>query len=202
MRRKKSSLVGVVVILLLALALVIALGRKVLQPKEEIDPHEGQVLINDGYNDVWITPLEGVEVNELKKEDFDRTDDKIVYTGEDYDTMLGVDVSEHQRYIDWEKVAQSGVKFAYIRSGYRGYTKGSLNDDAWYRTNLDGARAAGLEVGVYFFSQAVNVAEAIDEAKYVLEQLEHYEVTLPVMYDWEKLEGVEDARTNEPPHFP
>ena len=197
MRRKKSSLVGVVVILLLALALVIALDRKVLQPKEEIDPHEGQVLINDGYNDVWITPLEGVEVNELKKEDFDRTDDKIVYTGEDYDTMLGVDVSEHQRYIDWEKVAQSGVKFAYIRSGYRGYTKGSLNDDAWYRTNLDGARAAGLEVGVYFFSQAVNVAEAIDEAKYVLEQLEHYEVTLPVMYDWEKLEGVEDARTND-----
>ena len=126
MRRKKTSLVGVVVILLLALAIVIALGRKVLQPKEEIDPHEGQVLINDGYNDVWITPLEGVEVNELKKEDFDRTDDKIVYTGEDYDTMLGVDVSEHQRDIDWEKVAQSGVKFAYIRSGYRGYTKGSL----------------------------------------------------------------------------
>lgn len=197
MRRKKTGLVGLVVILLLALALVIALGRKVWEPQEEIDPHEGQVLINDGYNEVWITPVEGVEVNELKKEDFDKTEDKIVYTGEDYDTMLGVDVSEHQRYIDWNAVAESGVEFAYIRSGYRGYTKGSLNDDAWYRTNLDGARAAGLEVGVYFFSQAVNVAEAIDEAKYVLEQLEHYHVTLPVMYDWEKLEGIEDARTND-----
>ena len=123
MSRQIKNIVGGVVILLLAVALVMTLGRHVIQPEEEVDPHEGQVLINDGYNDVWITPIEGVEVNDLKKEDFDRTDGKIVYTGDDYDTILGVDVSEHQHYIDWKQVADSGVQFAYIRCGYRGYTQ-------------------------------------------------------------------------------
>ena len=197
MSRQIKNIVGGVVILLLAVALVMTLGRHVIQPEEEVDPHEGQVLINDGYNDVWITPIEGVEVNDLKKEDFDRTDGKIVYTGDDYDTILGVDVSEHQHYIDWKQVADSGVQFAYIRCGYRGYTQGGLNDDAWFRTNIDGARDAGLQVGVYFFSQAINVAEAIHEARFVLRQIEGYEITLPVMYDWEKLEDIPDARTND-----
>lgn len=197
MSRQIKNIVGGVVILLLVVALVMTLGRHVIQPEEEVDPHEGQVLINDGYNDVWITPIEGVEVNDLKKEDFDHTDGKIVYTGDDYDTILGVDVSEHQHYIDWKQVADSGVQFAYIRCGYRGYTQGGLNDDAWFRTNIDGARDAGLQVGVYFFSQAINVAEAIHEARFVLRQIEGYEITLPVMYDWEKLEDIPDARTND-----
>ena len=197
MSRQMKNIVEGVVILILAIALVMTLGRHVVKPEEEVDPHEGQVLINDGYNDVWITPIEGVEVNDLKKEDFDRADGKIVYTGEDYDTILGVDVSEHQRYIDWQQVADSGVQFAYIRCGYRGYTQGSLNEDPWFLTNIDGARDAGLDVGVYFFSQAINVAEAIHEARFVLRHIEGHEITLPVMYDWEKLEDIEDARTND-----
>ncbi|MBQ3299940.1 MAG: glycoside hydrolase family 25 protein [Oscillospiraceae bacterium] len=198
MSRQIKKLVEGVVILLLALALVLTLGRHIVRSEEEkVDPHEGQVLINDGYNDVWITPIEGIEVNELKEDDFEKTDGRVVYTGEDYDTVLGVDVSEHQHYIDWEAVAQSGVKFAYVRCGYRGYTQGGLNEDPWFRTNIDGARDAGLDVGVYFFSQAINVAEAIHEARFVLRQIEGYDVTLPVMYDWEKLENIEDARTND-----
>ena len=197
MRRKKSGLVVVVVVLMLVLALILALGRHVILPEEEVDPHEGQVLINDGYNDVWMTPFEGVEVNDIKKEEMENTNGKVVYTGEDYDTLLGIDVSEHQRYIDWEKVAQSGVKFAFVRVGYRGYTQGGLYTDPWFRTNIDGAHDAGLDVGVYFLSQAVNVAEAIKEAKYVLEVIDGYDVSLGVMYDWEKQEGVEEARTNE-----
>jgi len=197
MRRKKSGLVVVVVVLMLVLALILALGRRVILPEEEVDPHEGQVLINDGYNDVWMTPFEGVEVNDIKKEEMENTNGKVVYTGEDYDTLLGIDVSEHQRYIDWEKVAQSGVKFAFVRVGYRGYTQGGLYTDPWFRTNIDGAHDAGLDVGVYFLSQAVNVAEAIKEAKYVLEVIDGYDVSLGVMYDWEKQEGVEEARTNE-----
>ena len=197
MSRRIKNIVEGVVILLLAIALVMTLGRHVIHPEEETDPHEGQVLINDGYNDVWITPIEGVEVNDLKKEDFKHADGKVIYTGEDYDTVLGVDVSEHQRYIDWQQVADSGVKFAYVRCGYRGYTQGSLNEDPWFLTNIDGAREAGLDVGVYFFSQAINVAEAIHEARFVLRQIEGHEITLPVMYDWEKLEDIEDARTND-----
>ena len=197
MRRRNSGAKSLllVVLLLAAAAGILTIMRH--RSKEEVDPHEGQVLINDGFNDVWITPIEGVEVNDLKKEDFEKTDGKIVYTGEDYDTVLGVDVSEHQWEIDWKKVAEHGVKFAFIRSGYRGYTQGGLFEDPWFRTNVEGARAAGLDVGVYFFSQAVNVGEAIEEAKYVLEQIRGYEITLPVMYDWEKLEDIEDARTND-----
>lgn len=199
--RKRRGGIGkwiVAVLIVAAIAVFLFLPNDAIQSitgKE--DPHAGQVLINDGYNDVWITPYEDVEVNDLNKEDFAQSGGKIYYTGDDYDTVLGVDVSEHQHWIDWKKVADSGVKFAYVRSGYRGYTKGSLNDDAWFRTNVDGAREAGLEVGVYFFSQAVNVAEAIEEARYVLDQIKGCEITLPIMYDWEKLEDTPDARTND-----
>ena len=198
MRRKSSLVTGLLFFILLLAAVIgvvaIKAGRK---DTKEVDPHEGQVLINDGFNDVWITPIEGVEVNDLKKEDFEEENGKLVYTGEAYDTVLGIDVSEHQWEIDWEKVAQNGVKFAYVRSGYRGYTQGGLFEDPWFRRNVEGARRAGLDVGVYFYSQAINVGEAIEEAKYVLEQIKGYEITLPVMYDWEKLEDTPDARTNE-----
>lgn len=195
--RKRNSIVSRIFIIIVFLAALIAIASARLRhPKEEVDPHEGQVLINDGFNDVWITPIEGIEVNDLKKEDFEKTDGKIVYTGEDYDTILGVDVAEHQWEIDWERVAASGVKFAIIRSGYRGWSQGGLYEDPWFRRNIEQAPKAGLDVGVYFYSQAINVAEAIEEAKYVLEQIEGYNITLPIMYDWEIPENAPDARTN------
>ncbi len=200
MRRRRRKKTGLLIIFCLLLGAVIVLGAELLgsskEEEEPGDPHAGQVLVNDGFNDVWITPIEGLEVNDLQKEDFDKQDDKVVYTGEAYDTVLGVDVSEHQWEIDWRQVAENGVRFAYIRSGYRGWSQGGLFEDPWFRTNVVGARDAGLDVGVYFYSQAINVAEAIEEAKYVLEQIEDYEITLPVMYDWEIPENADDARTN------
>ena len=196
MRKAKTGLGLVLIIVRAAIAVLLFSGKK-RKEEPEVDLHEGQVLINDGFNDVWMTPYEDVEVNSLKKEDFGKSNGKVYYTGEDYDTVLGIDVSEHQKYIDWNQVAASGVKFVFVRVGYRGYTAGGLFTDPWFRTNADGARAAGLDVGVYFYSQAVNVAEAIAEARYVLEQIEGFDITLPIMYDWEKLEDVEDARTNE-----
>ena len=197
-RRRKSS--GLLVIFFLLLGAVTVLGVRILLPKEEevyVDPHEGQVLINDGFNDVWITPYEDVEVNDIKKEDIDSSDGKVVYTGEDYDTKLGVDVSEHQWEIDWNAVADYGVKFAIIRSGYRGYSQGGLFEDPWFRRNIEGALSAGLDVGVYFFSQAVNVGEAIEEARFVLDQVKDYEIKAPIMYDWEKLKEIPEARTTD-----
>ncbi len=191
-------------LLLLILLLTAALGIVVIklrQPKEEkfVNPHEGQVLVNDGFNVVWITPAEGVEVSDLKKEDFDKTEGQVVYTGEDYDTVLGIDVSEWQGDIDWQKVAAYGVKFAYIRSGYRGYTKGTLKEDPCFRKNMEGAAKNGIRIGVYFLSQAINVEEAIEEANYVLEQIKDYNVELPIIFDWEKYdaETFPDARTND-----
>ena len=198
MRRKSGGGAGLFIILVFMAAVVLIAFARLRKPEEkEVDPHEGQVLINDGFNDVWITPYEDVEVNDITKDDFETAGGKIVYIGEAYDTMLGVDVSEHQWGIDWEQVADHGVRFAIIRSGYRGYTQGGLFEDPWFRKNVEGALDAGLEVGVYFYSQAINVGEAIEEARFVLEQVKGYEITLPIMYDWEKLEDVEDARTNE-----
>ena len=116
------------------------------------------------------------------------------YKSEDTLASVGVDVSSHQQEIDWELVAANGVEFAMIRVGYRGYTEGEIQPDEYFVQNIEGARAAGLDVGVYFFSQALDEQEAIDEANYVLEQIKDYPLSYPVIFDWEDIEA--DARTD------
>ena len=116
------------------------------------------------------------------------------------ETMVGVDVSAHQEEIDWEAVAASGVEFAMIRVGYRGYETGLLQADTYAQINYQGAKAAGLKVGAYMFSQAVSRTEAMEEARFALEQVWTWELDLPLVYDWERVksgtrtDGV-DART-------
>ncbi len=112
---------------------------------------------------------------------------RISYSGEGYRCMTGIDVSEHQYDIDWQKVAADGIEFAIIRTGYRGYTSGGLYEDKYFRQNMEGALAAGIKVGVYFFSQATSRREAHEEAAYVLEQIKEYDVTMPVVFDMEIL---------------
>lgn len=187
-RRNKTALILVTVILA---ALVASLVIGLLSKKEPEDPHKGQVYIYDGFDWIWMTPLEGVPANELTEESFSSNDGRIEYTGTDYDVLRGVDVSEHQLDIDWKQVAASGVDYAYIRVGWRGYTEGGLFEDAYFERNIQGALDAGLHVGVYMFSQAVTVQEAIEEADFVLERIGKYKVTLPVVFDWEKIEAAE-----------
>ncbi len=86
-------------------------------------------------------------------------------------SRLGVDVSDHQGVIDWNAVAADGIDFAMVRVGNRGYTEGTLYADERYAENIDNATSAGLDVGAYFFSQAVSVEEAREEADFVLELL-------------------------------
>ena len=110
------------------------------------------------------------------------------------DTIPGVDVSYYQGTIDWEKVKASGIEFAIIRLGYRGYGKeGKLVEDKLYWQNIQNAITAGLDVGVYFFSQAITVEEAVEEAEFVLERIKNYDITMPVVYDWEYVS--DEART-------
>ena len=97
----------------------------------------------------------------------------------------GIDVARYQGTIDWSRVGTSSVDFAMVRVGYRGYGSGKLVMDEYYYANMNGAIAAGLDVGVYFFSQAITVEEAIEEAEFVLELLEDLEIDGPVAYDWE-----------------
>ena len=103
-------------------------------------------------------------------------------------TSTGVDVSSHQGYIDWEAVAADDIQFAMLRIGYRGSTEGGIRADELFETNLKGAQNAGLKVGVYFFSQAITVEEAREEANFVLQQLRKAGITeleLPVAFDLE-----------------
>ena len=110
------------------------------------------------------------------------------------ESVTGIDVSSYQHDIDFDAVKASGVDFVIVRLGYRGYETGRIvyDDDAMH--NLTAARNAGLDVGVYFFSQAISPEEAVEEACFVLEAIEDYEITMPIVYDWEHV-SAEDART-------
>ena len=109
--------------------------------------------------------------------------------------VSGIDVSAYQGEIDWAKVKESGVEFAIVRLGYRGYESGKLVEDKFARANLEGAAAAGIRLGAYFFSQALTVEEAREEARFVLDMIKDYDITMPVVFDWEHINN-ETARTN------
>lgn len=156
----------------------------------EPDPHEGMAYVNTGANWEWIYPAEGVAVSDFTQDDFTTNADGLPeYTGDAYDTRLGVDVSFYQGEIDWEAVAADGVEFAMIRCGYRGSESGTIVVDEQFENNIEGALAAGLDVGVYFFSQSTGAIEAAEEANFVLDLISGYDITMPVAFDWEPLEG-------------
>ncbi len=111
------------------------------------------------------------------------------------ESVLGIDVSSHQQEIDWQQVADAGIKFAMVRIGYRGYQTGLINLDEFAQANYEGAKAAGIQVGAYFFSQATSVEEAQAEAQALLEVVDSWELDMPVVYDWEYVK--EEARTAE-----
>lgn len=116
----------------------------------------------------------------------ERTGDRLAYRpGGSLKSQVGVDVSDHQGFIDWNAVAADGIDFAFVRIGNRGYTQGGLSADARFDENVRGAQAAGLQTGAYFFSQAVNTAEAVEEAEFVLAQLNGRALELPVAFDHE-----------------
>lgn len=108
----------------------------------------------------------------------------------------GIDVSKYQGNIDWDKVAAAGVEYAFIRVGIRGYgAEGNIVADDMFARNVQGAKQAGIKVGVYFFTQATTVEEAREEAAFVLEQIAPYEIDYPVVCDVEKV-SAQGARMN------
>ena len=149
----------------------------------------GQYLTYDGKK---IPIYRDAEPNILGQGDFVWSGDRLVYTGDDFTTRFGIDVSAYQNRasenntIDWNAVKADGVDFVFVRAGFRGTGKaGTLNKDAFFEKNVDGAMAVGLETGVYFFAQAITVEEAIEEADYVISLLKGHTINGPVAYDWE-----------------
>lgn len=134
---------------------------------------ENQEIIDDGTYDNY-------DWNKLSGETIK------TYEDDNYTSMFGIDVAAHQDYIDWKKVKEDGVQFAYIRLGYRGALEGKLNIDEQFENNYKNAKAAGLKVGVYWYSQPVSELEAIAEADFVYEVLNGREIDLPIGYDFEE----------------
>lgn len=116
--------------------------------------------------------------------------------GEEVVSRKGIDVSKFQEKIDWSEVKESGVEFAFLRLGIRGYTTGEIVLDETFEYNVEKALEQELDVGVYFFSQAVSQEEALEEADFVIKELEPYPIGYPVVIDIEDVES-ENARTKD-----
>ena len=173
-----------------ALFLTLRLDRQEAQLEE-------QLPITFQYGDRTLVAQEGVPVNPYDRDAFVLDDrGRLSYAVDGISARTGVDVSVYQQDIDWQAVAADGVDFAMIRLGYRGYTEGGLMMDEKFEENIQGALDAGLEVGIYFFSQAVTPQEAQAEAAFVLNAIRDYEVTYPVAFDWEPITGDHTARTS------
>ena len=103
----------------------------------------------------------------------------------------GIDVSAHQQVINWDLVKTSGVEFALIRVGYRGWGSGSIIEDKYFERNISEAKRVGIKVGVYFYSGAINTSEAIEEAQFVLNKIRNYSLDYPIAFDFEDFENTE-----------
>ena len=114
-------------------------------------------------------------------------DGKYYYEDKNYRSSFGIDVSEFQENIDWQKVKDAGVEFVFLRIGRRGATTGLLYDDTEFETHYKGAKKAGLKIGVYFFSQACSTAEAEEEADFVIGRLKGKKIDFPIVYDLEEV---------------
>lgn len=143
---------------------------------------------------VMVVPLmEAPEGNPYTAEDFAWQDGRMQYLNGE--ALHGIDVSYYQQAVDWEQVKASGIDFVFVRVGYRSTSDGTIYPDEMAEKNLAGAKEAGLKVGAYFFSQALNPAEALEEAHFALSMVKDCKLDLPLAYDWEFYS--KEARTND-----
>ncbi|MBQ2803943.1 MAG: glycoside hydrolase family 25 protein [Lachnospiraceae bacterium] len=141
-----------------------------IKTEDEVDAQAEDTRIQDALADADKT--------EIKK--FQQT------TG---NAKLGIDVSKWNGEIDWDKVKNAGVEYAIIRVGYRGSVTGSIIEDPYFEANIKGAIKSGIKVGVYFFTQAVNEVEAVEEASAVINRIKGYQLDYPIFIDTEGAGG-------------
>lgn len=159
---------------------------------------EDTIILDDpAFGKIWLNAFTNVPKNTYDYSGLKLENGRYEYNEDGTPlSRTGIDVSYHQGEIDWARVAADGIDFAMIRVGYRGYESGMLNLDERFHSYMSGAVDAGLDVGVYFFSQAVTTEEAVEEANFVMENIRGYDVTFPIVFDWEIMDS-DTARTNE-----
>jgi len=142
-----------------------------------------------------IPKIADIPLNRYTNSFFEKDENgRISYIDPTVHITHGIDVSIWQEDIDWQRVASDGIDFAIIRAAYRGYTVGAISEDVNFQKNIDGAIEAGLDVGLYVFSQAITPAEAVEEAEFVLRMLDGRPAKYPIVFDWEDV-GSKTART-------
>lgn len=178
MKLKKEILESPFFMLLIILVIIIG-GIYIVGEITYKQPEKDETINEPEIIDV--TPFSDFDWSKLNREN-----DFITYEDDKYTSMIGIDVAAHQETIDWKKVKQAGVEFAYIRLGYRGCSEGILHTDLEFEKNLKGATENGILVGIYWYSQPISEIEAIEEAKYVIDVLDGRHIDLPIAYDFEE----------------
>jgi len=161
------------------------------------DLYPDQVVMLDSGQYYFLPLSEDLAKNTYADENFIMAENGLV-TYEEEGAVLskkGIDVSKYQGEIDWEAVKNDGVEYAIIRVGIRGYSEGAIMPDDFFEQNIKGAIENDIPVGVYFFTQAVNEEEALEEAQFVIEKIQGYDLTYPVFLDIEDVKK-ENCRTN------
>ncbi len=173
---------GIIIAIAIIIVIVVVIGNS--SDNEVTTEHEEESTL---FMNGEVPYYSDVAASAYDKEDFSMTDEgRIVYTESNVKYSTGIDVSSHQGDIDWEEVASDGIEFAIIRIGYRGYgSAGIICEDDKSEENMTNAVAAGLKVGVYFYSQATSTEEAQEEAEFILNIIEKYDIDYPVVFDWE-----------------
>lgn len=195
-------------VLLVVASIITALAAEIKSAVKEPDKVQETVTFEKEketytFVDVLGNSYKAELLEQVPKSDYEK--DRLVeqngyryYTDEsgEVTSTVGVDVSKYQQNIDWAKVKESGIEFAMIRVGFRGYgEEGKLVEDEMFRSHIEGALDVGLQVGVYFFSQAVNEEETLEEARFVLDRIKDYDLTYPVVFDTEEIKDAK-ARTD------
>lgn len=204
-KKRKIILVVTICVLVILVGVVAAVllwrGGPFVSPEEPTLTEETTVPVQTTVETTTETveqttgPTEPyIPPNRFTPADFAYEGDYLVCVSEEY--QMGIDVSKYQGYIDWEQVKEAGFSFVMIRVGYRGYGQaGTMCPDEMADSHYRGAKAAGLQIGAYFFSQATNEEEAREEALYALELTKNWKLDLPIVYDWEYISDT--ARTAE-----
>lgn len=188
---------GLFVCLLLLFSALAGCGAKEPEPEEppaEENPLDAGTFDSNG-NLIKLAWYPDAKMNSLDDAKWIHEDGFMVYQGSGYRTHKAIDVSSNQGEIDWEAVKAAGVEYAIVRAGYRTYGGAILTKDELCLSYLEGAKEAGIKVGVYFFSQAVDTEEAEEEARFTLDILEGMDLDLPIYCDTEEI-TYDTARTD------
>lgn len=208
---KKNKIIAIILIIIIAIAISIIGTKKAPQDdweryyersnnevNQELQEEQKEVTIYDIEDGYMKVPYNAEATkNEYNWEEYlQNQDGHYKYEDEKYKSKLGIDVSSHQKNIDWKKVKEDGVEFAILRLGYRGYGEsGKIVIDSSFEQNYKKAREQGIEIGVYFFSQAISIDEVKEEADFVMKNLQGKEIAYPVVYDLERIKN-DTARTD------